>query len=251
MSSKQTEEKVQTRKEKPFTQMLGRFRNTARIFSVYGRSLVELLFACVILVLIIIAGTAAYRNVAQHGWNADAAAWAQAAGSIIAIAGAAWLARSEARQARRWRREQGEEAAWGVRFILSQAQHDAQIIAAEITDENTLINDSKILSWRQRSANASLIIGTMLTRLDHIHPAVTVTMCNAKILVDQLSMDLSRMQEVVTSNKKIDEQLISDIVWVHINLNTLIEQYDSRFRSVRKALDLGGDMLPVKDWANK
>ncbi|WP_297510990.1 hypothetical protein [uncultured Caulobacter sp.] len=81
----------------------------------------EIAFTGIITALIAVAAWAAYVNIEKYGWSGDSAAWAQAAGSIIAIAGASWIARGEARQARRLRRRQGEEAAWAVRFTLAQA----------------------------------------------------------------------------------------------------------------------------------
>lgn len=82
----------------------------------------EMVFLIAIASLVGVTGFGAYANFRQDGWSSDAAAWAQAAGSIIAIAGAAWLARGEVRQVRRWRREQGEEAAWSVRFVIQQSR---------------------------------------------------------------------------------------------------------------------------------
>ncbi|KJJ96244.1 hypothetical protein UB44_17675 [Burkholderiaceae bacterium 26] len=224
-----------------------------RLQSVHQR-LGELIFVGMIGILVGITGIAAYKNVATKGWGADAAAWAQATGSIIAIAGAAWLARSESRQARRWRREQGEEAAWSVRFVLVQAQFDAHIIAFELTRPDEPYCALDIRSWQQRSANASLTLQTMLTRVDHIHAAVVLTMCNAKILVDHLSLDLARMERAIEQEKKPSSQLVSDIVAAHLNLTMLIEQYDARLRGIREALDRGRDMLPLGEfsgWASQ
>ena len=96
-------------------------------------SVAELSFVGVILALVAITARAAFLIIVSKGWNADAAAWVQAAGSIIAIGGAVWLSRDEARRARAERRQKSEEEAWGVRFVMAQAQYDAQIIAAELT----------------------------------------------------------------------------------------------------------------------
>lgn len=225
----------------------GHLRAVRRSLAGLWRQSGELLFVGTILLLVAATGYAAYSNIAAKGWGADAAAWAQAAGSIIAIAGAAWLARSEARQARRWRREQGEEAAWAVRFVLSQAQFDAQIVAAELTDSKAPYSAADIRSWQQRSVNSSLALQAMLTRADYIHAAVVLTACNARVLVDHLSADLKNLGEIVAHGDRPDEQLVTDIVYVHLNLSTLIEQYDARMRGVREALDRGRDMLPMNE----
>ena len=207
----------------------------------------EFVFAGMVAALVAVTGYAAYINVVAKGWNADAAAWAQAAGSIIAIAGAAWVARSGSRQARRQRREQGEEAAWAVRFVLSQAQFDAQIVAAELTRQDVPYGPGDIQSWKQRSANASLALQTMLTRADYIHAAVVLTACNAKVLVDHLSIDLAKLEDVVEGGDDPDKQLVGNIVFANLNLKTLIDQYDARMTGVGEALDRGGDMLPLDE----
>lgn len=210
-----------------------------------GTRISELAFAFVVLVLVTITSFAAYSNVLRSGWGSDAAAWAQAAGSIIAIAGAAWVSRSETRRTRRWKREQGEEAAWGVRFVIAQAQFDAQIIAAELT--NHPFGNLEVRAWRQRSANASLALQTMLTRTDHIHAAVVLTACNAKILVDQLSLDLETLENSVVHDELASDQLVNSVLSAHLNLTTLINQFDTRIRGVREALDRGQDMLPLHE----
>lgn len=207
----------------------------------------EALFVIAIAALVAVTGAAAWANVAKSGWSSDAAAWAQAAGSILAIAGAAWLARSEARQARRFRREQGEEAAWAVRFVISQAQFDSQIVAAELTRNDGTISSDELRSWRQRAANSALALTTILTRADHIHAAVVLTACNAKVLVDSLETDLAKLDEIFMRDGEATDELIGDIVYAHLNLQALIEQYDARVRGIRLALDRGNDMLPIDE----
>jgi hypothetical protein len=225
-----------------------RLGGDSRIWILLRRRVGILGFGGIVSVLVGVTGFAAYTNVSQKGWNADAAAWAQAAGTVIAIVGAAWLARSESRRARRRMREQREEAAWGVRFVLVQAQFDSQIVAAELTKADKPLDEFDIRSWRQRAANAALALQTMLTRTDHIHPAVILTTCNAKILVDQLSSDLERLDKLVMRDQRPDDQVVTDIVYAHINLNALLEQFDGRMRGVRKTLDRGDDLLPLAAW---
>ena len=204
----------------------------------------EILIGAAVAGLIAVTGFGAVQNVLQKGWNGDAAAWAQAAGSIVAIVSAAWIARGEARHARRWRRQQGEEAAWGVRFVLKQAQFDAQIVAAELTNGKD-ITSLDVLSWQQRCLNVSLALQTILTRTDHIHPAVILTATNAKVLVDQLTKDVLKFKKITKRREKAGDELVGDIVYAHINLNTLIDEYDARVRGIRLALDEGQDMLPI------
>jgi len=45
---------------------------------------------------------------------------------------------------------------------------------------------------------------------------------------------------------------IGGLMWcrhAHINLSTLVEQYDGRMRGVAEALDRGGDVLPMRELA--
>src|SRR5712671_6061215 len=114
------------------------------------RNFSEIAFSVIIATLVLVTGGAAYVNAVRKGWGADAAAWAQATGSIIAVAGAGWLARSESRRSRRRRREQGEEAAQGVRFLIAQAQFEAQVIAAELTRAERPFEISEIGAWVQQ-----------------------------------------------------------------------------------------------------
>ncbi|TPW26714.1 hypothetical protein [Pararhizobium mangrovi] len=209
---------------------------------------ISLAFLLAVAVLIVGAGLVAYLNVRSDGWGSDAAAWAQVSGSMIAIIGALWIVASEARQARRIRRKQGEEAAWGVRFILIQAQFESQIVAAELTQANEGFDTDDIRSWVQRAKLANLSLETLLTSSGHIHPAVVVTLCNAKILVEQLCSDLQEFQDLVTRGQSPPSSKISDIVNVHASLSALIEHYDARIRGVREALDRGDDMLPLTEW---
>lgn len=210
-------------------------------------SLGALAFNAVTALLIAVAGYAAYVNVAAKGWNADAAAWAQAVGSIIAIVGAGWLARNESRQLRRENRRQGEEAAWAVRFVIAQAQFDAQIVAAELTQKDKSWDAGDIRSWQQRTRTSDLALGSLLARTDYVHPSVALTVSNAKVLVEQLQMDLEKLEALTTRGARISDSLIGDIVYAHINLSTLVKQYDACMRGVSEALDRGGDVLPMHE----
>lgn len=214
---------------------------------VRGRSSETVVFGAMA-VLLGVSGWAAYANVAKSGWTADAAGWAQAAGSIIAIAGAIWLSRSEARHARRSRRELAEETIWSVRFVIVQAQFDSHIIAAELTNEDEPYVAADIRSWRQRSDNASLALQTMLARTDYIHSSIVLMTCNAKILIDGLSTDLDSLTDALQRNEVPTQRIVGDIVFAHANLANLLELYDARVEGIRQALDRGGDQLPLDEW---
>lgn len=204
------------------------------------------IFAATIGALIAITGWAAFVNVQKDGWSGDSAAWAQAAGSIVAIAGAAWVARGESRHARRLRRRHSEEAAWAVRFTFTQAELDTRTIASELLSNEDSFDSIKF--WRLRADNVSLGLQTMLARPDHIHPAVAMMTCNGKVLVDHLILDLAKLEELTTRGEFPDIKLISDIIGVHKSFQELIDQFDGRMRGISRALDRGGDMLPLNEF---
>lgn len=200
--------------------------------------------------LIVITGWAAYMNVAKSGWGSDAAAWMQAAGSIAAIAGAGWLAQSEARRARKLRRASHEEAAWYVRFAIRQAQFESHIIASELVNRTTPIGKTDVREWRQRASTSALGLTAQIDRIDHIHPAVTQVTSNAKVLVDDLVDDLTALSKLIEEQKQPNEELIGQIVAPHHALSELLDAYDDRMRGVMIALDEGGDVLPIANWQN-
>lgn len=121
-----------------------------------------------------------------------------------------------------------------------------------MTAQDAQLSLVSIRSWKQRSANSALAIQTMLGQPGYIHAAVVLTTCNAKILVDGLSLDLEKLDNVISSGSQPSESLVSDIVHAHANLAELLRHYDARIRGVRQALDRGADMLPLHempDWS--
>lgn len=217
-----------------------------------GRSSVSflgMLFYAISAALVALAAWAAWMNVSKSGWTGDAAGWVQAAGSIAAIAGAAWLSQGEARRARRVRREQGEELAWYVRFSIKQAQYETQIIAHELVHGETPISRGDVRDWLQRAATCAMNLGFLAGRTDFIHPAISHTIANAKVLVDYVIEDLRELQKSVELDQPIDNRLKNRIVGPHLSLAELVQVFDNRMAGVLEALDRGGDALPQDGWA--
>lgn len=206
------------------------------------------LFYIMSLLLVSTTSWAAYANVMKSGWGQDAAAWMQAAGSIAAITGAAWLSQSEVRQARRTRREQNEETAWFVRFAIRQAQQESHIIAAELVNRKTPVEMADIRDWRQRANTATISLNSLADRTDYIHPAVAHVISNCKVLMDELINDLNELAKIVKNKDEPDKSLIGHIVTPHRAILELIDLYDSTMRGIRIAMDEGGDALPIKNW---
>jgi hypothetical protein len=210
-----------------------------------------LTFYVLAFVLVALSGWAAYANWAKSGWGSDAAAWIQAAGAIAAIAGASWLAQGEARRARRLRRKQNEEAAWYVRFAITQAQLESHIIASDLVNRTEPVGDDDVREWRQRATTAVLSLSALAERTDHVHPAVIHVTSNAKVLMDDLVEDLALLREAIHAGKAPDQRLIGRIIQPHTALLELIDVYDTRMQGVKVALDEGGDALPIEEWTTR
>lgn len=199
-------------------------------------------------VLILLTAWAAYRNVELSGWGSDAAAWIQATGSIAAIAGATWLAQTDSRRARRERRRQNVEAAWYARFVISQAQLESYIIASELVNRSSPVDSDDIRKWRSQTLTATMGLSALIARVDNIHPLVTQSIANAKMLMDELLLDLTTLSMELEQKREPSEPVIGRIVSPHRALLAVLDQFDSRMRGVELALDEGGDALPIDRW---
>lgn len=218
----------------------------------FGRTAAGVLgvvFYAASIALIALAAWAAWLNISKSGWTSDAAAWVQAAGSVAAIAGAAWLAQGEARRARKLRREQGEELAWCVRFAIMQAQQETHIIASELVYRDAPVARSDVREWLQRADTSAVSLGFLAGRTDYIHPAISHAIANAKVLVDYVIEDLKELQRSVELAETVDDRLKDRIVGAHISLTELLQVFDGRMAGVLAALDQGGDTLPRDRWA--
>lgn len=190
-------------------------------------------FVAVTLSTITVTAVAAILNYNKSGWSSDVAAWAQAGGSILAIAGAAWLASHEARRARRARLRDGEEAAGYVRFAIVQAQFDSQIVANELVNRDQPVDVGDIRCWRQRVRTSATSLTALVARTDHLRPAVTQVTANAKVLIDDMLDDLAELRKAVAESKPTQHDLVADIASTHRALKELVELYDERMQSVR------------------
>ncbi|MNR60273.1 hypothetical protein D3C85_1817160 [compost metagenome] len=80
---------------------------------------------------------------------------------------------------------------------------------------------------------------------------MVLTVSNAKVLVEQLQVDLEKLEALSARGNRIGDSLVGAIVYAHINLMTLLEQYDGRMRGVSEALDRGRDVLPTHEVAQR
>jgi len=146
------------------------------------------------------------------------------------------------------RREYYEEAAWYVRFAIVQAQLESHIIADQLANRSTPISEGDVREWLQRARTSATSLNALSSRTDHIHPAVTQVLSNAKVLIDDLVDDLGRLMKRIGEGKQPDSLVIARIVEPHRALLDLAKLYDERMRGIRVALDEGGDALPIKVW---
>lgn len=188
---------------------------------------------------------AVWKNYDKGGWSDDTAAWVQAAGSIIAIVAAAWLARGQERQARRFRRQVAEQIAAGVVFAIKQAQYDSQIVAYELTTRSSPIKRREVRGWRQRMLTAAVVLEAESSRGDHIHASIGQVAANGKVLVDEAIANLTTMSDAIGAGEQPDKEIIDDIVHTHQALKELEASLADRLRLIRDALDNGGDLLPL------
>lgn len=209
--------------------------------------ILSVVFTTAIVAMIVATGVGVIVNL-NRGNGGEAAAWAQACGSIVAIAGAAWLARSGERQAKRARRTRAEETAWYVRFSVVQAQFESQVIAHELVHGAEAIDVDRSRAWRQRMVTAASALRTLMSRTDYVHPAIVHVAANAVVLADEMIFDLGRLEESVSTNRDITEAQVRGIVAYHLSLADLVREYDARLRGISKVLDRGEDELPVREW---
>jgi hypothetical protein len=187
-------------------------------------------------------------SLSEDGFGAEAAAWAQAAGSIAAIAGAVWLSRLESMRERRQRRHEREETAWAVRFAIVAARNEAYTVAHELVDPDKALASENGRHWRTRCRNVRMLLQSYAGHTDHIHPAIVQDANNAVLLAEEMEADVERAAQFMAAGEIPSLKVAEDLAWYEIQFATLIQRVDDRMAGVREALDRGGDMLPKRDF---
>jgi hypothetical protein len=196
-------------------------------------------------VLVACAASVATVIIAREGFGTNGAAWVQAAGSIAAIAGAVWLFRSDTARRRRERRAAGEEVAWGVRFALTNAQLEARTIAFELVDEQHIEKGNPKRHWLLRSENCRNVLKVFAERTDHLHPVLNQIASNGTLLLRQMDEDIEKASNSMERGERPSIEIATDISCYGDHFEQLIQMLDARMRGILKALDEGGDALPV------
>ena len=210
-------------------------RGTAVAYAVLALGIIGMISFCIFGIAL---------NMPDQAFTAEAAAWAQAAGSIAAIAGAIWLSRMESGRDRRQRRLDREEAAWAVRFAIVGARNEAYTVAHELVDPAQALASENGRHWRTRCRNVRLLLQSYAARADHIHPAIAQDANNAMLLAEEMEADVERAAAYMIAGKLPSLKIAQDLAWYEIQFTTLIQRIDERMIGIRGALDRGGDMLP-------
>lgn len=210
----------------------------------HGTAVAYIVAAVVLLSLIIFCATGLALSLLSSGLGADAASWAQAAGSIAAIAGAVWISRLEAGHERVLRRREREEVAWAVRFAIVAARNEAYTVAHELVDPTKSTASDNGRHWRTRCRNMRLLLQAYANRTDHIHPAIVQDANNAVLLAEELEADVQRASTYMAQGRLPPLKIAEDIAWYEVQFGVLIQRIDDRMAGVREALDRGDDMLP-------
>jgi hypothetical protein len=184
----------------------------------------------------------------RAGPSADAAAWAQTGGTIVAILGAVWISRAEERRGRRLRRREREEVAWCVRFAVTAARNEAYAVAHEAIDPVAAVASEDGRHWRTRVRNARYLLKSYAERADHLHPAFVQAANNGVLLLEEMEADVERAAKLMTPDGLIPMNVASDLAWYEIHFLTLLNQIDERMQVVGDALDRGHDMLPLHEF---
>lgn len=204
-----------------------------------------------ILCLIVMAGIGAAKSFAEKGWGSDVSAWIQAVGSVLAILAAGWIAGAEKRNARSERRREGEDFAWAVRFVLVQAQLEAQIVAFEAS-RDFFGDKAQFRSWKLRVRHIVIGIDRLLSSSAYVlHPAVSLVLSNAKVLCEDLLVDIDKFERKFRESGKPDRVLIDLIVGANFDLAALVDSFDARMRGIETALDDGDGGLPRASYATR
>ena len=180
------------------------------------------------------------------GFDAAAAAWAQAAGSVVAIACAVWISRAEGRREQRRKRLEREETAWAVHYAMRGARNEVYRVVHELFDPaEAKVENAR--HWRTRCKNSRLLLQSYTGRTDHVHPGVIQDANNTILLIEELEADLEKALPFVADAEPLPFKLAESLAWYEVQIDGLIERYDSRMAGVREALDRGGDMLPIRE----
>lgn len=190
-------------------------------------------------------------SMGRNGFDTEAAAWAQGAGTVAAILSAVWLSNAESRRQRRQRRLEREEIAWSVQYAIRAARNEAVTISQEMFDPARTHSTDDGRHWKTRCRNVRLLLASYAGRNDHIHPAIVQDANNAILLIEQLEVDLDAALADLAKGGLVSIPVAENLAWYEIQLNELVRRIDDQMVGVREALDRGDDMLPIHEFSSR
>jgi len=184
-------------------------------------------------------------SAATRGLGQDAAAWAQAAGSILAIAAAIWISDRENARRRKERIDEQEASVWAVIYALRLAEKESAVIYWELKETDGIIEQEKLKEWQTMCLNSRDMLRYSAARIDHFHPGFAQEAHNAVILANEVVEDINSLKngDIGSSYREI---VINNIGGKCQAFSTLSDRIGDRMRVVRRRLSAGKRIL--HDW---
>ncbi len=174
-------------------------------------------------------------SLARTGVSQESAAWAQAAGSIIAIASAIWISDRENALRRRERRADREEAIATVRFAINGAAYESAIIYHDFKDAAPPLDEADIRGWKTQCQNALAVLRNVI-RAGPLHPSFIQEATNAQLLIEELLGVLKKVGKRTNCSPGEKAAVEARINACAGNLGFLRDRFDKRFNLFRDDL---------------
>lgn len=174
----------------------------------------------------------------QHGLSQDTAAWAQAAGSVIAICAAIWISDRENGRRRREQMDLQDASVWAVLYALQLAEKETALIYFQVKESPDPIDGGSWKDWRTMLNNCCAMLRYAGDRVDHFHPGFAQEAHNAIILGDELValFDEHRKKFDVNADRA---DLMTDLGSYAYNFSILKQRISHRMLHVRRRIASG------------
>jgi hypothetical protein len=182
----------------------------------------------------------------ERGLSQDTAAWAQAAGSILAIGVAVWISDRENFLRRKERVDEQEASVWAVLYALNLAETETAIIYWELKESGGSVDEDSWKNWITMCRNSRAMLDYAADRIDHYHPGFAQEAHNAKILADELIEILDDRRTRRAANGVQRDVLLTELGNRVYNFSLLAQRIGSRMFAVRRRTAAGKRIL--HDW---
>jgi hypothetical protein len=181
----------------------------------------------------------------ERGLSQDTAAWAQAAGAVIAIGAAIWISDRENRQRRRERLDQQHASVWAVLYALQLAEKETALIYFQMKDGAASPELASWRDWRTMLQNSCAMLRYAGDRIDHFHPGFAQEARNAIILGDELVALFDEHRANFSQNIGLAD-LITDLGNYAYNFSILGQRVSHRMVHIRRRI-MNGSRID-HDW---